>query len=69
MIFVAERCTGCRICQLMCSLAHDGECNPSLSRVIIEDENLRFHAEFTPDCDECARCAVYCPYGAIERGD
>lgn len=63
----AERCTGCRTCQLVCSLSHDGECGPGPSRVILHAEGLRLRAEFTPQCDECARCARYCPYGAMEK--
>lgn len=69
MIYMADRCTGCLTCELICSLTHDGESNPSLSRVIIKSDGMRFSAEFTPDCDECARCAEYCPYGAISRED
>lgn len=69
MRHLAERCTACRTCQLVCSLAHDGVCGPARSRVILRLEGLRAAAEFTPDCDECARCARYCPYGAIEKGE
>lgn len=68
MLFAAEKCTGCLMCQLICSLTHEGECSPSLSRIVLRAENASFSAEFTPECDECARCARYCPYGAIEKG-
>ena len=69
MIHDGEKCTACRTCQLVCSLSHDGECNPSLARIILHEDGLRMRAEFTPDCDECARCARYCPYGALEKGN
>jgi Fe-S-cluster-containing hydrogenase component 2 len=68
MIHSVEKCTACRTCQLVCSLYHDGECNPSLARVVLHAEGLRVRAEFTAECDECARCARYCTYGAIEKG-
>ncbi|MDY6793766.1 MAG: hypothetical protein SWK76_00575 [Actinomycetota bacterium] len=69
MLFLANACTGCRVCQLICSLTHEGQCNLSLSRVAIKQEGLDFSAEFTPECDECARCARYCPYRAIVKGE
>lgn len=68
MLFLAEQCTGCRTCQLVCSLTHEGECGPSLARLVLRAKGLQFEAEFTPACDECAKCAAFCPYGAIERG-
>jgi Fe-S-cluster-containing hydrogenase component 2 len=38
-----KKCTGCRICELVCSLSHDGECNPLKSRIRvfnIEEEGI-----------------------------
>ena len=28
-----QKCTGCRLCELVCSVTHDGISNPSRSRV------------------------------------
>jgi carbon-monoxide dehydrogenase iron sulfur subunit len=69
MIHNADMCTACRTCQLICSLSHDGECSPCLARIVLHADGLWMRAEFTADCDECARCARYCPYGALEKGD
>ncbi|MEW6553800.1 MAG: 4Fe-4S binding protein [Actinomycetota bacterium] len=68
MIHIPERCTACLNCQLVCSLFHDGECAPSLSRIVLSVQGSERRAEFTDDCDECARCAKFCPYGAMEKG-
>jgi Fe-S-cluster-containing hydrogenase component 2 len=66
MIHHADLCAGCRNCQLVCSLFHEGECSPSLSRVVLEVKGVAVSATFLPGCDECAHCASYCPYGALE---
>ncbi len=69
MIHSAEKCTGCLTCQLVCSLSHHGECNPSQACIVMRKDGLICKADFTADCDECARCARYCPYGALEKGN
>lgn len=67
MIHVSEKCTGCLTCALVCSLSHHEQCSPSLAYVRLHADGSRWRAEFTPDCDECGRCARYCPYGALEK--
>lgn len=67
MVHSGERCTGCLTCGLVCSLSHHGQCNLSLSRIRVYRDGPRLRAEFAPDCDECARCARYCPYGALKK--
>ncbi len=69
MIHIPEKCTGCLTCQLVCALSHHGECNPSLACIDLRTDALIREADFTADCDECARCARYCPYGALEKGN
>jgi len=64
----AERCTGCLICELRCSLRWVKEFNPSQSAIIIRRlvgaEN-EYQISFTEKCDNCGICARYCPYGAL----
>jgi Fe-S-cluster-containing hydrogenase component 2 len=63
-----EKCTGCRLCELVCSVSHDGVSNPSRSRINIikwEEEGL-----YIPmSCQQCedAPCMTICPVKAISR--
>jgi Fe-S-cluster-containing hydrogenase components 1 len=70
-------CVGCRTCEIMCSLSHEGVCAPSLSRIkILEDPtNTLALYGFIPDiCKQCnmADCYLACGYDALrldkERG-
>jgi len=61
-----EKCTGCRICELVCSLVHEGECNPLKSRIKIfkiEEEGI----DMPCVCQHCETplCRDVCPVGAI----
>ena len=57
-----ELCTGCRICELMCSLGKTGELNPYRARLkIVTRDELGF---FTPViCRHCVKptCITACP--------
>lgn len=68
MIHDPERCTGCRTCQMVCSLVHEGECGPFSRRLSLSFRGPEAKAVFTPECDGCARCTAYCPYRALEKG-
>jgi anaerobic carbon-monoxide dehydrogenase iron sulfur subunit len=64
----SEKCTGCRLCELVCSVMHEGVSNPAKSRIQVvkwEDEG-----QYIPMiCQQCedAPCKNVCPVGAISR--
>ena len=63
-----EKCTGCRLCELVCSVRHDGISNPVRSRIRV----IKWEAEgvYVPmSCQQCedAPCMAGCPAGAISR--
>jgi anaerobic carbon-monoxide dehydrogenase iron sulfur subunit len=66
-----DRCTGCMICELFCSLAHEGQSIPDLSRVqILAEHNRKKLAPVV--CVPCEEnpCLAACPEpGAIHKTD
>ncbi len=65
-----EKCTGCRLCELVCSVYHDGVSNPTRSRIHI----IKFHNQgffFPMVCQQCqdAACMAICPKDAIYRDE
>ena len=65
-----QKCTGCRLCELVCAVSHDGISNPARSRIRVmkwEDEGL-----YIPmSCQQCqdAPCLNVCPVKAISRDE
>ena len=63
-----EKCTGCRLCELVCSVRHDGVSNPARSRIrVVKWEQEGRYVPMT--CQQCedAPCQQACPMGAISR--
>ena len=65
-------CTGCKTCEMICSLHHFGRCNPSTSAIRIirrEKQGLVFCLPIV--CQHCdpAPCIEVCPTGAICRDE
>ncbi len=65
-----EKCTGCRLCELVCAVGHDGISNPIRSRIRVmkwEQEGVYIPMA----CQQCkdAPCLHGCPVGAISRDD
>ena len=65
-----QKCTGCRLCELVCAVMHDGISNPTRSRIKVmkwESEGL-----YIPmSCQQCedAPCMNVCPVKAISRDE
>lgn len=63
-----QKCTGCRTCEMVCSVKHDGVVNPMRSRIKV----MKWEAEglYVPmSCQQCqdAPCMNVCPVKAIYR--
>ena len=67
LIFDAERCTGCCICELICSMDKQGEYNPQKSwiRVLKNWEMDVNIVAVDLRCDGCNKCVDWCPSKAI----
>ena len=65
-----QKCTGCRLCELVCAVFHDGVSNPMRSRIKVmkwEHEGLYIPTS----CQQCedAPCINVCPVKAISRDE
>lgn len=65
-------CTGCRTCEVVCSLYHFGECRPERSAIHVirrEKDGLVFCLPLV--CQQCepAPCVEACPAGALCRDE
>ena len=63
-----DLCTGCRVCEIACSLEHTGECNPNRARIKVM-KNDEEGIDLPVVCMHCANppCVEVCPTGAITR--
>lgn len=65
---IPNRCTGCRVCELVCSEFHEGQYQPSKARiqVLSFDETVQ---DIPIVCQQCADapCLEACPQEALSR--
>jgi carbon-monoxide dehydrogenase iron sulfur subunit len=61
-----EKCTGCRLCEMVCSVKHTGMSNPSRSRIHVIKWPLEGF-ELPMLCQQCeeAPCIAVCPKDAL----
>jgi len=67
---MAERCTGCRICQLICSWANKKSFQPLNANLQVQSEEEKeviFAISFDQKCKKCGLCASYCASGALVK--
>ncbi|NHI91139.1 MAG: 4Fe-4S dicluster domain-containing protein [Candidatus Lokiarchaeota archaeon] len=64
-----EKCIGCRLCEVICSLSHENAIIPSRSR--IEVVTINSSVDIPVYCYQCTdgSCAEVCPVDAINRNE
>jgi len=64
-----KKCTGCHICEIICSVRHHKTMNPKLAMVKV-NSNWPWEDRVTV-CRQCKKpkCVEACPVDAIERAD
>lgn len=70
LIIDYDKCTGCRLCELVCSVKHTGASNPSRANVhVVKWEDEGFYLPML--CQHCvdAPCTSVCPTNAIYRDE
>ncbi len=73
IVVLEDRCTGCRICELVCSFNKTGwvEINPRKSGIRVspvEKEGLRSSVTVCQQCQDPA-CIKACPTGALYKSE
>jgi anaerobic carbon-monoxide dehydrogenase iron sulfur subunit len=70
LIFSPDRCTGCALCELICSLSHTETCNPARSRIRIlrMEQKGAIIQTFCQQCENAA-CIAACPVSAINNNE
>ena len=66
----AAKCCGCYICEMRCSLRHEGTFNVGRALISLHrvgNTETEYEIQFGDECDFCGLCARYCPMGALVR--
>ena len=65
-----EKCRGCRLCEIVCSMYHENVCNPSLARIHVAKWQVDgFYVPITMKCDLCNGnpiCVKFCVPEALQ---
>ena len=71
ILFVdSEKCTGCRLCEIVCSVYQEKVSNPSRARIhIVKWENVGLFVPMI--CQQCDNpiCETVCPMRAVSRDE
>jgi Fe-S-cluster-containing dehydrogenase component len=63
------KCTGCRLCETVCSVTNVGACNPARARIKVIRWEWEHEFHIPTLCQQCeeAACIVVCPVKALSR--
>jgi len=63
-----DRCSGCRLCEMVCSFSHENAFGSSISRITVVKEDV-FGLDLPVVCWHCNPCNAMenCPADALER--
>jgi carbon-monoxide dehydrogenase iron sulfur subunit len=63
-----DRCSGCRLCEMICSFSHENAFGSSISRITVKKEDI-FGFDLPIVCCHCDQCSAMgnCPSKALER--
>jgi len=68
LIVDADKCTGCRVCELVCSMSKFGEYNPKKSYIkVMRNREMDVNIlALNLKCDFCNKCVEWCIPKAIK---
>ena len=71
LIVDVDKCTGCRICELVCSMAKQGEFNPKKSYIrVMRNKEMDINmVNLSTKCVFCGECTTCCLPEAIKFVD
>ena len=68
LMFNYHKCVGCKNCEMICSLVHEGICSSALSRIrVAKDERAGWNVPISCAMCEKPACVSVCPVGACSR--
>ena len=53
-----DKCTGCRFCEMACTLFHEGRVNHADARLVVHKKDVR--TDFPTVCTHCVACGEEC---------
>ena len=63
-----EKCSGCKICEQICTFSHEKEFNPRRARIKVV-HTVREGLSIPKTCNQCQECISVCPEEAIYWDD
>ncbi len=65
-----DQCTGCRLCEMVCSVKHEGVSNPSRARISVRKRFMEGYL-MPVVCQQCtdAPCIAVCRMDALSRDE